>query len=203
MRTRIFLAVFAALLVVPAAAFASLAGEQRQGAQLLGQLRSGAKACSDLSSEDFDHIGEYAMGRALGSVSAHQAMSDRMSLMLGDKGEQRMHELMGQRYAGCGGAAAGTMMGGGMMGGSYGSGNFDQMMGSRDWSWMMGGNWRHMSRSDWQNVQQQWMGGGMMGHHGWSAWAVVAVTLGAILLIALLVVALVRRPFRSPPAPAS
>ena len=206
MRTRILLAVVAALLLLPSAAFASLADEQRQGSELLAQLKSGTKVCSDLSAADFDHIGEYVMGRALGSTSAHRAMNDRMRLMLGDQGEQRMHELMGRRFAGCatrGSAGYGPMMGGGMMGGSYGSGNFGQMMGTRDWSWMMGGNWRHMSRSDWQDIQRQWMGGGTMNHHGWSAWAIVAVTLGAVLLVALLVALLVRHPFRSPPAPAS
>jgi hypothetical protein len=160
MRTRVLLAVFAALLLVPSAAFASLAGEQRQGGQLLAQLKSGAKACSDLSAEDFDHIGEYAIGRALGSTSTHQAMNDRMRLMLGDQGEQRMHERMGRRFAGCGTRGNG---------GGYGS----------------------------------MMGGGMMNHHGWSAWAVVALTLGAVLLVALLVALLVRHPFRGPPAPAN
>ena len=91
------------------------------------------------------------MYRALGSTSLHQAMNDRMTVMLGELGESRMHRLLGQRYTGCStntgsGATAGYgwmdrgMMGGsGMMGGYDGSGGWGAMMGSSDWSWMMGG----------------------------------------------------------------
>ena len=199
MRIRLLLAVAAVLLLVPSAVFASVAGEQRQGARLLTDLRSGATSCGDLSPEDFDHIGEYVMGRALGSVSAHGAMNDRMRLMLGDQGEQRMHELMGQRFSGCAsraGGGYGPMMGGGMMGGAHSGADLGQMMRSSDWSWMMGGTWRHMDRRDWQRLQDEWAtGGGTMSHHRWSAWAIAAVALGAVLLVGLAIIALTRRPF--------
>lgn len=208
MRIRVALASFALLLLAPSVAFASLADEQRQGQALAAQLQSGAKSCSDLSAEDFDHIGEYVMGRFLGSTVAHQAMNDRMRLMLGAQAEGRMHQLMGARFAGCAtstGAANGygSMMGQGMMGGNYGNGDWGAMMRSGDWNWMMGGNWRNMSRQDWQRLQRQWLGTSATDHHAWSGWAIAGASVGAVLLAALAIVALARRPFRRPPTAAS
>jgi hypothetical protein len=191
------------MLVALATSWASLADEQRQGQDLAAQLQSGAKSCRELSGDDFDHLGEYVIGRALGSTSVYRAMNDRMRLMLGERGEQRMHELMGQRFAGClngsAAAGAGTGMGPGMMGGSYGDGRWSAMMRSRDWGWMMGGAWRSMSRQDWQRVQRQRMGAGASTsqHHGWNTGAIVALTLGGLLLVAVAVIgslAVLRRP---------
>ena len=202
MIVRCLLVFLAVLLLIPAVASASLADEQRQGAAMVAQLQSGAKSCGDLSGEDFDHIGEYVMGRALGSTSAHAAMNERMTLMLGERREQRMHQLMGARFAGCAttSGAGGSVMGPGMMGGSYG--DWGSMMRSGDWSWMMGGNWRTMSRQDWQRPQRQWMGtsAASSGHGGWSPWAIAAVALGAALLVTLAVVAVIRRVPARPPS---
>lgn len=217
MHTRTLLVSLALCLLVPGAASASLADEQRQGRDLAAQVRSGAKGCEDLSTEDFDHLGEYVMGRFLGSTNAHQAMNDRMRLMMGDQAEQRMHQLMGRRYAGCYDTSTGAgngsmgpgMMGGaglgpGMIGGYYGRGGWGAMMRSGDWDWMMGGGWRNMSRQDWQRLQQQWLGTSASSDGGWSPWAIIAVTLGSVLLVALAILALVRgRPPRRPPAQAS
>lgn len=201
---------FSLLLLVPGAAFASLADEQRQGGELAAQLRSGAATCDDLSNEDFDHVGEYVMRRFLGSTAAHQAMNDRMRAMMGDQGEQRMHQLLGRRYAGCSGTAGaspGGGMGPGMMGGYNGNGDggWGPMMRSGDMNWMMGGNWRAMKRQDWQRLQRQWLGtkAGGNGTDRWSVMAIVAVTLGATLLVALAVIILRRRPSSRPPASAS
>ena len=195
----------ALVLLAPAVAFASLADEQRQGRDLITQLQSGATSCGDLSAEDFDHIGEYIMGRALGSTSAHQAMNERMRLMMGDQSEQRMHQLMGERFAGCSGtnSSGGTGMGPGMMGGSTGNDGWGSMMSSGDYSWTMGGNWRSMTRQDWQRLQQQWLGTSATTGHGWSPWVIAGVTLAAALLAALAALALVRRPFRRKPAATS
>ncbi len=110
MLLRAVLVSVALLALAPSAAFASLANEQRQGQALAAQLQSGAKTCNDLSSEDLDHVGEYVMGRALGSTAAHQAMNDRMSLMVSDQTEGRLHQPMGGRFAGCA-APAGTTIG--------------------------------------------------------------------------------------------
>jgi hypothetical protein len=208
MRTRVALLAAFVMLVLPASALASLADEQRAGQALIAQLHAGTKTCRDLSAEDFDHIGEYAMFRALGSTSLHQAMNDRMTTMLGEQRESRMHQLMGERYTGCsagssGAAGYGGMMGSGMMGGPYGSAGIVAMMGSGDRSWMMRGAWQHMTRDDWQRLQQRLLGASASRGGGWSALAIVAVTLGGVLLVALVIFAVVRRPVTRPPTAAS
>jgi hypothetical protein len=216
MRTRLALTTIALVLLIPAAASASLAGEQRQGQNLIAQLQAGTKTCSALSAGDLDHIGEYVMFRALGSTTLHQAMNDRMRAMLGEQGESRMHQLLGARYAGCstraGGIAgsagsagsAGMMGGSGMMGGYAANGGISAMMSTGDWSWMMGGAWQHMTRQDWQHRQQQLLGpgAGTMMNNGSSAITIIAVCLGAVILVALAILAIIRRPFRRPPTAA-
>jgi hypothetical protein len=199
-----------AFLAIPAAARASLADEQRQGQELITQLQAGTKTCGDLSADDFDHIGEYVMYRAVGSTSLHQAMNDRMTAMMGEPGESRMHQLLGQRYTGCSTSASGTagygsMMAPGMMGGSYGPGGFSGMMGSGGWSWMVGGAWQNMTRQDWQHLQQRLLGtnASAASHDGWSPLAIIAIALGAVLLVALAVFVVLRHPFRRPPPAAA
>jgi hypothetical protein len=163
-RLRLSVLAIALVLLIPAAASASLAGEQTQGQTLIGQLHAGTKTCSGLSAGDLDHIGEYVMFQALGSTTVHQAMNDRMRAMLGEQGETRMYQLLGTRYAGCstrtGGIAGSTgMMGSsGMMGGYAANGGISAMMTSGDWSWMMGSAWQHMTRQDWQRHQHQLLG---------------------------------------------
>lgn len=207
MRTRLALITISLALLLPAAASASLVGEQQQGQNLIAQLQSGAKTCRDLSAGDLDHIGEYVMFRALGSTTLHQTMNDRMIAMLGAQGESRMHQLLGARYAGCSttsaaGGYAGMMGGGGMMGGYYNHGGVGAMMSSGNWSWMMGGTWQHMNRQDWQRLQHQLLGTNpnTTNHHGWSMAVMMAVVLGGLVLIALAIMAAIRRPFRRPPA---
>ena len=56
---------------VPAGA-ESVAGEEQQGARVLHAVEDGKRACADLSSQDFERVGEYAMGRLAGSTSAHR-----------------------------------------------------------------------------------------------------------------------------------
>jgi len=207
MRTRLALIAIGLALLLPAAASASLAGEQRQGRNLIAQLQTGTKTCRDLSADDLDHIGEYLMFRALGSTTLHQAMNDRMVAMLGEQGESRMHQLLGSRYAGCStsssptGGYGGMMGGGAMMGGYYNHGGFGAMMSSGNWSWMMSGAWQHMTRQDWQRLQHELLGtnANTTSHHGWSMAAMMAAVLGGTLLVSLAVIAIIRRPFRRPP----
>lgn len=209
MRTRIVALLLLAFLAIPAAARASLPDEQRQGQQLITQLQAGTKTCSDLSAADLDHVGEYVMYLAIGSTRLHQAMNDRMTAMMGEQGESRMHQLLGQRYTGCFTNASGTsghgwMMGPGMMRGSYGPGGFGAMM-SGDWSWMRGGAWQTMTRQDWQRLEQRLLGttaDSSTGRDGWSPLALVATILGAVALAALAVF-VIRRRFRQPPAAAA
>lgn len=199
-RTAILTLTMALGLLTPTAAFASLADEQTQGRQLAAQLQSGAATCKSLSVEDLDHIGEYVMGRALGSTSVHQSMNDRMTQMMGSQAESRMHQILGARYSGCSAAGASTpatsgsgygtmmgpgMMGPGMMGGYSGNGGWGAMMGSSDYRWMTGGSWNHMTRHDWQRLQHQWLGTAPPPHR-MSTLAIVAITLAAALLFAAL-----------------
>ena len=140
------LAVVVGVLVLPSLAGASVTQEEQTGSRVLGELESGKLRCAEVSGSDFDHVGEYVMGRMFGSPRAHEAMNNMMSTMMGPDSEQQMHEAMGRRFAGCGGGQlpagfgrmmgavnAMGMMGGGMMGGanqggrSYGG--YGSMMG--------------------------------------------------------------------------
>lgn len=205
MPIRLLLISLALLIAIPSSASASLADEQHHGQTLAAQVQSGAVSCGDLSHEDFDHIGEYVMGRALGSTTAHAAMNERMRLMIGDQAEGRMHQLMGARFAGCTTAAAGngygTTMGPGTMGDTGRHRGWGAMMRSRDWSWMMDTNWRTMNRHDWQQIQHRWLPASTMPHHGWSTLGIAAIAIGSALLAATLAIVVVRRrPVGHPPS---
>jgi hypothetical protein len=201
-RVSLIVALAAAVLPVAAApALASLADEVVAGRQVAERLQAGATSCDKLSTADFEHLGEYVMERMVGSRAAHRAMNDRMTAMTGDANTDRMHELLGLRYAGCGtrGAGAGTM-GRGMMGGGAGpdsGGGWGAMMASGEFAWMRNGAWRHMSRAEWQRVGSSWMGPGMMSRTGgWGTGAVLAVVLGGLVLGGLAMYAMLRRPWR-------
>ena len=98
-------------------AFAALGDEVTAGGAIAKQLQTRA-SCSRLTESDFEHLGEYVMERTVGPRGAHAAMNQRMASMMGGAAEERMHQLMGRRYADCGGAGAGA---GGMMGGGGGA----------------------------------------------------------------------------------
>jgi hypothetical protein len=107
-----FLAILAATtLVAPAFASANLASEVARGHHMVDAVRSGQRQCSSLSADDFESIGEYAMGRFLGSTAAHAVMNRRMALMIGTNGERRMHIALGYRYSGCPGGRGSAWMG--------------------------------------------------------------------------------------------
>jgi hypothetical protein len=183
--------VLAALGVAPSTALASVGAEQAAGRALAQQVQSGKRSCDSLSADDLDHIGEFVMGRMIGSSSAHEAMNARMIAVIGAPAESRMHQVLGARFAGCTtntrNGANGPMMGGqGMMGSSS------------DWSWMTGSNWKHMSAADWQTVQRRMLGtsAARTMHGGWDTRNVVLVALAVALAGGLTGVLLVRRPWR-------
>jgi hypothetical protein len=97
-------------------------------ASLFEAVEAGDAECGDLDASDFVAIGEFLIGRMHGSPAAHEAMDRMMSA----SGLDDMHEQMGRRLAGCGGAVGGMMgmMGasGGMMGGD-GGGMMDERYG--------------------------------------------------------------------------
>lgn len=129
------IALVAALMLVFASPAASQSPDaDARGADLLSALERGETECSDLDGEDYAAIGELAMGRMVGSPQAHEAMDELIAGMMGESGLTRMHDAMGQRFAGCGQpgipSGFGQMMGVmGMMGGGYGGFGPAGMMG--------------------------------------------------------------------------
>lgn len=200
-RLSLLLVVGAALLAgAVTSAFAALGDEVAAGGTIAKQLQAHTTSCSKLSDTDFEHLGEYVMQRTVGSRAAHAAMNQRMASMMGSSAEERMHQLLGRRYADCGvaGAGASGMMGGGGMASGAGG---PAMMSSSDLSWMRNGNWQHMSRSQWRDVQRAWMGTAMMGNgrHGWGVGGILAVVFGAVLMGGLVAFLALRRPWRPRP----
>jgi hypothetical protein len=63
---------------------------------------------------------------------------------------------------------------------------------------MHDGSWQHMSRGDWQQLATTMMGAGSSSGSGggWSTWAALAAVFGGFALVALIVVAVLRRPKR-------
>ena len=103
------------------------AGGEARGAQLLDAVQSGELDCDRLDDTDFAAMGEFVMGRMLGSRAAHDAMDQMMASMMGASDLDRMHEVMGLRFAGCGNPrfpeSFGGMMGVmGVMAGDFGRG---------------------------------------------------------------------------------
>jgi uncharacterized membrane protein len=177
-----------ALLGLNAAPGLASASEERQGAQLLQSVQAGKQECQQLSRDQFELIGEYVMGRMLGSTASHQAMNRQITATSGASGEVQAHVFMGQRFAGCATGAApaafGSMMG--MMG------NYSGANGG------MTGNGRAAGNGSGSNM----MGGSgsrVGGDTGWSSTDTVLVILVAVLAAALAALA-ARRPWRrSPP----
>ncbi|HVC07034.1 MAG TPA: hypothetical protein VND98_05560 [Solirubrobacterales bacterium] len=174
-------ALAAAALVFPAAAPAALAQEEQQGHGLAEAVRSGEKQCSQLSADDFELIGEYAMGRYLADPAAHEAMNRHMTAMMGAEGERRMHTALGYRYSECEGGPASRWVGpmAGMMYGGYGHGESGGSYGPG----MMGGNWNEESGEHAGSEYRRSMMGDGWPHDGdIGVWGVVLIAFGAALL---------------------
>ena len=96
--------------------------EEQEGKTFLDSLNNKTITCSQLKDADFEKIGEYFMGQAIGDTSRHIVMNNTMKSMMGDQGEEQAHTIMGKRMSGCDTSAAippmmQMMMGGGIMGG--------------------------------------------------------------------------------------
>jgi hypothetical protein len=181
-------------LTVAAPALAdSVAAEQAQGAEVLAQIQHGTLSPKSLTSGQYQNLGEYLMGRALGSTQLHQRMETLMDAMMGPGAADQMHVYLGKRSLGVSVTPSsryaqlyGLM--GVMMSGYHGSA-LAGMMGA-----LLSG----------QGTSGYTMGPGMMGYGygytpaassggGWPAGAVVAViVLGTLLIVGLAVVALPR-----------
>ena len=86
----------AAMLALGASvAAASIAGEEREGAVLLAAVESGERECASLEAADFELIGDYAMGRMVGSTSAHESMDSLMASTMGNRSTTSAHVVRG------------------------------------------------------------------------------------------------------------
>ncbi len=200
--------VLATMLLAAGPGLAALAGEVSAGQSVAQRLQSGRADCQSLRSTDFEHLGEYVMDRMVGSRAGHQAMNARMDAMMGEANADRMHELLGRRYAGCGGTASSGVTPGGLGPGMMGGGGGGMMgggalMNSASWSWMHDGSWQHMTRAQWHQLAGRMMGGDIaFGSDGRSTGAVIALILGSALVAAALVIVVVRYwPRRRPAEP--
>lgn len=86
-------------LSVPAA-LASPAGEQQQGAQVLSEVHAGKLNAQSLTATQYERVGQYLMGRALGSTSTYEAMDSLMDRMMGQAASDRMYRYLGERRLG-------------------------------------------------------------------------------------------------------
>ena len=75
--------------------------EEQEGKKFLDDLSSKAISCSQLQDADFEKIGEYVMGQSVGDTSRHVTMNEMLKRMMGESGEEQMHQVMGKRFSGC------------------------------------------------------------------------------------------------------
>ena len=187
------------ILVIAAATpvVASAASEQQQGAQVLSKVQGGKPQGTNLTNTEYQHVGQYLMGRALGSAQRYEAMDSLMDRMMGQSASDQMYQYMGERYLGKS-AAPNSSYGpyyswmANMMS-RYG-GPYAGMVGG----YMMGAY--HGLTGQGSVTGGYHMGPGMMGygyassqsaaHTGMSTGAIIAVVLGAIAAVGLLVVLL-------------
>lgn len=177
-----------ALAAAPAWATGAVGGSEQQGPALLAQMQQGKTSCDKLSSRNLALLGEYSMGRIMGSTAAQNAMNAQMLATTGARGEQSAYRFMGERMGGCvtgnGPVAFGTMMG---------------MMGTSEMGASFGSAYRAGG-----------YGSAMMGRYGSSQTAgrdgtnggvIVAIVLGALVMFALIVGLATRRTPRRPTQP--
>ena len=80
------------------------AREEVEGREVWKRLQGKEIRCEELTVEDYEALGEYFMGRMMGS--SHAFMNQMMTARLGEEGEEQMHEVMGRRMSGCDASAA-------------------------------------------------------------------------------------------------
>lgn len=106
------------------------AREETEGKAVWEKLQTKELACKDLTDDNFGTLGEYFMGRMIGT--SHEAMNNMMIQTMGEQDEERMHIVMGERLSGCDASAA-------FPSGSMGFMSMMQMMSGR-WSSPFGSN---------------------------------------------------------------
>ena len=77
----------------------STTADEQKGQDIYNQLQNKQTTCSNLNDDDFDVLGDFFMGRMMGS--SHAAMNQYMVDNLGANGEKQVHVAMGKRLSGC------------------------------------------------------------------------------------------------------
>lgn len=167
------LAATLALLGLGVAPGSASAGTEQEGARLLQSVQAGEQRCQQLSRRQLEAIGEYVMGRMVGSPARHEAMDEQIRAGSGASGEAEAHVFLGRRFTGCATGVApgafGSMMG---MMGAY-SGAAGAMGGPGGFGPGMGGYWDDGD--------------------GWSTGATVALIVLAAMAVGLVALAAGRR----------
>ena len=177
------LAVVLSMALAAPAVADSVAAEQQRGAQIVNQVQHGKLSPKSLTNDQYQNLGEYLMGRALGSTQLHQRMNTLMDQMMGAGAADQMHIYLGKRYLGV------TATPGNRYGALYGL--MGAMMSGYRGSTLAGMMSRYLSG---QGTAGYTTGAGMMGYGysnapaasssgGWPTGAIVTVTVLGVLLI--------------------
>ena len=78
------------------------ASEEVEGEAIWEKLQAKEVECQDLTNDNYAALGEYFMGQSIGDTQRHAVMNQMMTSMMGEKGEEQMHIVMGKRLSGCG-----------------------------------------------------------------------------------------------------
>ena len=148
------------------------ASEEAEGKNIWEKLQTKEVNCAGLSDENLGALGEYFMGQMVGE--AHPAMNAMMERMMGEKGEEQVHVVMGKRLSGCDTDAIFPSGGRGFM----------PMM------QFMWGGWSAPRGGNAFNTNMMWNGFGAMSGYGWGGAGLISwVTM--LLVWAVLVLAII------------
>ena len=78
------------------------ASEEAEGKAIWEKLQAKEIECQNLTNDNYAVLGEYFMGQSIGDTQRHAGMNQMMTSMMGEKGEEQMHIVMGKRLSGCG-----------------------------------------------------------------------------------------------------
>jgi len=178
MKKIIFISIFVAAVVLPV--FVSANGNHSLSLEdVLAEITEAQNVagvasirCQEITDEQFEELGEAAMGVIHPNEQQHELM-DQMMGGEGSESLRTMHLAMGENYLGCGTGA----MGGGMMGG------MDMMSMMSDWS-------GYSNNNSFNNMMYNMMGN--VGVWGWFGWIFmilfwVLIIVGTIALIKWLI----------------
>lgn len=145
--------------------------DEAAGKAVWDKLQNKTATCANLTDDDFDVLGDFFMGNAVGSN--HASMDNLMTQRMGTDGEKQMHIAMGKRLSGC--ETTATL--------PNGYGYFMPMMGGL--GGMMGAWNQNIPPTQAQGRGFSMMGYGYngIGQNGWNIFATVTWLLGILFLI--------------------